>query len=204
MIPSLLVMRAAALQTIRGRLGYRDVQLMQHALQEFMGPTPAAPANATASSESAAPGSAAASAEVPDPEDATVNPFSAPDGKPVVDIAPLLPTEAVPPPESSSKEAEGEYTGDRADVSGVTSLAFPEIDVVVTNDIGGTELPLMALRVEDIHVSSLSWHFQKRQVNIAGKAGGVVRAVPAALLCYCTFRWCMQAVTSAGCVCVCF
>lgn len=116
-IPALTILRVSALQTIRGRLGYLDVSLMQKALNSFMGQS---------GSQAPQPGGPA--------------PPSPP--------APVI--------------------SDPSALSNVMTIALPEVNVVITNDIGGTELPLAAIRIEDVHLSSLAWHYQNRQVMVAG------------------------------------
>jgi hypothetical protein len=101
---------------------------------------------------------------------------------------------------------------DRSALSTLVNITLPEVHVVVTNDIGGTELPLAALCIEDVNVSSLAWHFQNRTVHVACMCpanGHAARAV-AALVRSCapavaavpvitlscltppTFGWCAQ------------
>ncbi len=145
------MIRAAALQTIRGRLGYRDVLLMQLALSSFMGQSKAS----DAPSEAGVEGDTVDGMAVDPSIESQASAHSEA-------------TSSAAPPASTPTQASPDEITDRSALSYVMSVAFPEIDVVVTNDIGGTELPLAAVRVEDVHASTISWHFQNRSVLVAG------------------------------------
>jgi hypothetical protein len=148
-IPALTILRASALQTIRGRLGYLDVSLMQKALNSFMGQS-----GAQSQAQTTPPATAPTTAPTPTPAPATAPPITDPSA-----------------------------------LSNVMTITLPEVNVVITNDIGGTELPLAAVRIEDVHVSSLAWHYQNRQVMVAGEGwvaivGPVGPVAPSACCCW--------------------
>jgi hypothetical protein len=148
LVPSLTVMRVSAPHSVHARLGYRDVTVMQKALGSFMG-------------QDVDDGSGMLS---PAPDAAGGAVVGNSGGVQQQSRAPATTTAAssVPPATKSASVADSKA------LSMLMSAAFSSIDVVVTNDVGGIELPLAALRMEHVHASTISWHNPQRMIAVAG------------------------------------